>query len=52
MNTETENKSIWDLYKENFLIDLWDFASILDDDDENKKEEEGYSVDPSLLKGL
>jgi len=47
MNTNTSNKSIWDLYKENFLCDLWDFGAF-----EKPKTQLGYSVHPELLKGL
>ena len=47
MNTNTSNKSIWDLYQENFLDDLWAFWYT---DFLTKKE--GYYVDPKLLKGL
>ena len=47
MNTNTSNKSIWDLYQENFLDGLWDFwyTNTLNKPD-------GYYVDPKLLKGL
>jgi len=51
MNLDTEGKSIWDLYKENFLVDFWDFPSIFDDED-TADTEDGYKVDPKLLKGL
>ena len=51
MNLDTEGKSIWDLYQENFLVDFWDFPSIFNDD-EDEEEQDGYEVDPKLLKGL
>ena len=51
MNLDTEGKSIWDLYQENFLVDFWDFPSIFNDDDK-EDEQDGYAVDPKLLKGL
>lgn len=51
MNLDTEGKSIWDLYQENFLVDFWDFPSIFNDD-ENEEGQDGYEVDPKLLGGL
>ena len=52
----TEGKSIWDLYVENFLIPLWEELErpVSFDDNESNEEEkpDGYKVDPSLLKGL
>jgi hypothetical protein len=51
MNTDTEGKSIWDLYKENFLVDFWDFSSIFNDN-ETEGKKDGYEVNPELLKGL
>ena len=53
MNIAATNKSIWELYEENFLDDLWEFwynDTFLDDDEDI--EELGYEVDPILLKGL
>jgi len=52
MNFDTEGKSIWDLYQENFLIDFWDFSSIFNDNEDAEDEQDGYEVDPELLKGL
>ena len=52
MNLDTENKSIWDLHQENFLVDFWDFPSIFNNEDETKEEKDGYEVDPKLLGGL
>ena len=52
MNLNTEGKSIWDLYQENFLVDFWDFPSIFNGDEDTEDEKDGYEVDPKLLKGL
>ena len=52
MNTNTEDKSVWDLYVENFLVDFWDFPSIFDNDEDTEDKQDGYQVDPELLKGL
>ena len=52
MNLDTEGKSIWDLYKENFLVDFWDFPSIFNDNEDTEGKKDGYEVDPKLLKGL
>lgn len=52
MNLDTEGKSIWDLHKENFLVDFWDFPSIFNDDEDTEDEQDGYEVDPKLLGGL
>jgi len=52
MNLDTEDKSIWDLHQENFLVDFWDFPSIFNNEDETKEEKDGYEVDPKLLGGL
>jgi len=52
MNLDTENKSIWDLYQENFLVDFWDFPSIFNDDEDTEDRQDGYEVSPELLKGL
>ena len=51
MNLDTEDKSIWDLHQENFLVDFWDFPSIFNDD-KDEEEQDGYEVDPKLLGGL
>ena len=51
MNLDTEDKSIWDLHQENFLVDFWDFPSIFNDDKDEEKQD-GYEVDPKLLGGL
>jgi hypothetical protein len=52
MNLDTEDKSIWDLYQENFLVDFWDFPSIFNDDENKEDEQDGYEVDPKILGGL
>ena len=52
MNLDTEDKSIWELYEENFLVDFWDFPSIFNDDEDTEGEQDGYEVDPKLLGGL
>lgn len=52
MSFDTEGKSVWDLYKENFLVDFWNFPSIFDDDEGAEDERDGYEVDPKLLGGL
>jgi len=51
MNLDTEDKSIWDLHQENFLVDFWDFPSIFNNENDEDTED-GYKVDPELLKGL
>jgi hypothetical protein len=52
MNLNTEGKSIWELYEENFLVDFWDFPSIFNDNEDTEDERDGYEVDPKLLGGL
>ena len=52
MNLNTEGKSIWELYEENFLVDFWDFPSIFNDNEDAEDEQDGYEVDPKLLGGL
>ena len=39
MNLNTEGKSVWDLYQENFLVDFWDFPSIFNDDEDTEDTE-------------
>ena len=52
MSFDTKGKSVWDLYKENFLVDFWDFPSIFNSDKDAENKQHGYEVDPQLLKGL
>ena len=52
MNLDTEDESIWNLHEENFLIDFWDFTSIFNDDEDAESKQDGYKVNPELLKGL
>lgn len=52
MNLDTENKSIWDLHQENFLVGFWDFPSIFNDDEGIEGTQNGYEVDPKILGGL
>ena len=53
--SETEGKSIWDLYVENFLKPLWEEIErdvFSDEECATNDDSDGYEVDPDLLKGL
>ena len=50
---DISDKTIWELYCENFLDSLWDWCDDTEDEETNKEDElDGYYVDPKLLRGL